>query len=388
MIRVGFVIEGPSFLGSVNYLRNLFSALAQLPGRQVQPVLFAGSQTSEKMLVNFRDAEIVKSTMLDDGTLIARARWRLNRLFPGRDPLLRILLNRHGVKVLSHSGPLRNRSIKTIAWIPDFQHIYLPAFFHKEEHAMRNDDFHAIAHHSDVIVLSSEAARSDLAAFAPAAVSKSRILRFVPAVDTFSDVIPIAELQQKYQFRVPFFYVPNQFWIHKNHKLIMEALVELKAKGIEATVVMTGSTEDYRHPSHISELMAHVEQNGLSESFKVLGLVPYEDLLSLMHHALAIMNPSLFEGWSTSVEEAKALDKIILLSSLPVHLEQNPERGIFFDPTNAHDLTEKMEIVMCQALLAPAAGTKPIFSKYYKTARQNFAKTYEEIVVQCVGSAN
>lgn len=47
---------------------------------------------------------------------------------------------------------------------------------------------------------------------------------------------------------------------------------------------------------------------------------------TLMKHAIAIINPSLFEGGSTTVEEAKSLLKVIILSGIPVHREQNPRR--------------------------------------------------------------
>ena len=36
-----------------------------------------------------------------------------------------------------------------------------------------------------------------------------------------------------------------------------------------------------------------------------LGKVPYSDLINLINQSKALINPSLFEGWSTSIEEAK-----------------------------------------------------------------------------------
>lgn len=81
---------------------------------------------------------------------------------------------------------------------------------------------------------------------------------------------------------------------------------------------------------------------GVEEAFRVLGLVPYAHLATLMRHAVALLNPSLFEGWSTTVEEAKSLGKKIILSELPVHREQAPERGVYFDPRDAPALAEAM----------------------------------------------
>ncbi len=45
-------------------------------------------------------------------------------------------------------------------------------------------------------------------------------------------------------------------------------------------------------------------------------------MLVLLAHAVAVINPSRFEGWSSSVEEAKALGKPLIVSDIPVHREQ------------------------------------------------------------------
>jgi len=61
-----------------------------------------------------------------------------------------------------------------------------------------------------------------------------------------------------------------------------------------------------------------------------------------MKGATALLQPSLYEGWSTLVEEAKALNKFIILSDLPVHKEQIAGNVAFFDPFNATELAEKI----------------------------------------------
>jgi hypothetical protein len=63
-----------------------------------------------------------------------------------------------------------------------------------------------------------------------------------------------------------------------------------------------------------------------------------------MKHAQAIIQPSLFEGWSTVVEDAKAMNQTIILSDLRVHKEQTDdyEPKLFFNPNNENDLVEKM----------------------------------------------
>jgi hypothetical protein len=56
----------------------------------------------------------------------------------------------------------------------------------------------------------------------------------------------------------------------------------------------------------------------------------------------AVLNPSRFEGWSTTVEEAKTLQRLLLLSDIPVHREQSPQFGKFFHPDDVEKLAELM----------------------------------------------
>jgi glycosyltransferase involved in cell wall biosynthesis len=61
-----------------------------------------------------------------------------------------------------------------------------------------------------------------------------------------------------------------------------------------------------------------------------------------MRACTAIINPSLSEGWSTTVEEAKSLGVPMLLSDLRVHREQAGDGADYFDPEVAGQLASLM----------------------------------------------
>ena len=69
-----------------------------------------------------------------------------------------------------------------------------------------------------------------------------------------------------------------------------------------------------------------------------LGFIDRSDQLALMSAAEFIIQPSLFEGWGTVVEDSKVLDKTVLLSDIPVHQEQKSEKCRLFDPTSSDEL--------------------------------------------------
>ncbi|MEJ2393044.1 MAG: glycosyltransferase, partial [Gammaproteobacteria bacterium] len=138
----------------------------------------------------------------------------------------------------------------------------------------------------------------------------------------------------------------------------------------------------YRQPEFFEKLMDYANECGAAENFRVLGIVPINDLFGLMHNSISMINPSLFEGWSTSVEEAKSLGKRIILSDIPVHREQAPGGGEFFDPESAQELAEAMwrlwtvhDPVTDERLEVQAAEALP-------QRRIAFAEKYQDIVLQ------
>jgi len=61
-----------------------------------------------------------------------------------------------------------------------------------------------------------------------------------------------------------------------------------------------------------------------------------------MRQSVCVLNPSLFEGFGLSVDEANCLGKRVLLSDLPVFREQAHPDAAYFEPTRLSELVEKM----------------------------------------------
>ena len=230
----------------------------------------------------------------------------------------------------------------TIGWIPDFQHVHLPEFFGQSDLDRRNTTYRRLAEKATVVMLSSEAARDDFAKFVPQYAGKSRVVPF-PSLLAFAELAEDPTATRK-KFNLPekFALVANQFWAHKNHRLVIEALGLLKRKGIDLPVVMTGLPSDHRDPANknFSALLQAIAAAGLNSQITILGLAPYDDLVNLMRTAALIIQPSRFEGWSTVVQDAVALGRPLLCSDIDVHREQVPKALDFFPTDRAEVLAE------------------------------------------------
>lgn len=387
MIRVGLAL-GASWLGSVNYYRNLLHAICALPDRKIEPVLLLGERGDIGILEGLPPVEVIRSRWLDPLT----PRWAVRKVwqqtFAG-DPFLERFLRAHGIDVLSHSDFLgRHARLPAICWIGDFQHRQLPQFFKRSERLYRDRDFRMQCRHATRILLSSHDAQRALASFEPSCVGKSRILQFVAQPDVGGEPTELLSLQQRYSFGGPYFHVPNQFWAHKNHQLIFDALAILKGRGERVQVISTGATDDYRQPRYFEQLMARAEALGVLDSFRTLGVIPYADLIGLMINAVALLNPSRAEGWSTSVEEAKSLGKRIILSDLPVHREQAPPDGVYVDPDDEQGLADAMWRVW--TTFDPAVDRERSTSARRELPGRvrAFADGYQDIVLEALATAS
>ena len=341
MIKVGFIgAVSKEWMGGLNYFNNLLFAIDSLNNKELQIFVFVGKKTDEDIKNMFkRYGTVIEDRIFDRKSL----KWFLMKLEQKifkTNFLLENILKKYDIQVLSHSSITKFKNIKTINWIPDFQHIHLPQMFSKKEIENRDKSFIQIIKESDVVVLSSFDALKDLRKFSSEYQNKARVLQFVSQPN--SRYFELNEndknnVLKKYDIKDEFFYMPNQFWKHKNHMTVFTAINELKKDGIQICIVCTGHLADYRNKTYIDEIKNFIKINNLEKNIKLLGLVEYEDVFALIKFSKAVINPSLFEGWSSTVEECKSVEKNMILSDLDVHKEQYPN-ATFFERNSVESL--------------------------------------------------
>ena len=346
MIKVGFIGSvSKEWMGGLNYFKNLLFAINSVEKKELEVFVFVGKKIDIETKRMFQEyATVIEDSVFDRKSI----KWFLSKIEKKifkTNILLENILKKHNIQILSHAAITNLKNVKTINWIPDFQHIHLPQMFSEKEIQNRNNNFLKLIRDSDLIVLSSFDALKDMKKFAPNYEDKARVLQFVSQPN--SRYFELGEhdkslLLQKYEIKDDFFYIPNQFWKHKNHMMIFEAISELKKDGIEINIVCTGYLGDYRNKTYIDDAREFIKSNNLEDNIKLLGLVDYEDVFALIKFSKAVINPSLFEGWSSTVEECKSVGKNMILSDLDVHKEQYPN-AVFFKRDSIESLKEVLK---------------------------------------------
>jgi glycosyltransferase involved in cell wall biosynthesis len=350
MIKVGFWFDAPfEYTGGLNYIANLLHALNSVNRGEVRPYVFFANNAPDDVVRRFeRYATVILTPILQRKTFAWFIHKLAYKLF-GSMVMVNVLLKKQCINVLSHAWTpyLGRRPLKVISWIPDFQYLHLPEMFPNLDADRESRINRQIATHADAVIVSSVNALGDLLGLlSGCAKPPVEVLRFVSQPFTASNqILPsLDQLKKKYCIPGKFFVLPNQFWAHKNHEVVLRALALAKNAGLSMTVLMTGNTKDYRLKGapYFDGLRDRITELGIHNEARILGLIDYNDLLVLMRTCVGFINPSRFEGWSSSVEEAKSLGKPILMSRIPVHIEQAPAHGAYFDCDDADKLCELM----------------------------------------------
>ena len=344
-IRLGLVyIWGNNWLGGKYYLENLLIALNTLSDEKKPQVnLYCLDEVTYKEFQKNTGYPYLEHTIVKIKTGFLYRAWR---------KLLSVLSIKDARNVdmfplLSEDDLVFPLSIgsqpeKMISWIPDLQEKYFPQYFSKKELIARDTNIRHTCKQGIPIVFSSYDSRNDYLKFYPEfANHPTYVVHFAVNHPDFSD-IDITTLKCKYGIKKPYLVCANQFWQHKNHLFLFKAFKKAQEIGLDMQLVCTGKMEDYRRPEYIVEIEKYLHKNDMGDSVLILGVIDKKELLCLMKDSYAVVQPSLFEGWNTTVEDCKDMNKFVFLSDLPVHREQIDKNVCFFDPYDENDLVQKL----------------------------------------------
>jgi glycosyltransferase involved in cell wall biosynthesis len=330
-LKIGVLdLTNAGWLGGLSYTHMIIHSLAAVC-RDGDADLCAFTLGNNRLPEGVTNVEVIRVEAPSAGRIVRGGR----RLLPIPDPSNPFWLSKkHGIDVVlpALTIPRFRFGTRCLGWIPDFQHVHHPEFFQPAELRRRDQHFATLASEGDGLILSSQDAYRDFQAFAPSARTRPVVLPF-PSIFAFKPPTgDSGSAVTKYHLPDKFALVVNQFWAHKNHKIVVGALQILRDRGVIVPVVMTGLPNDPRDPqnSTLSNLLQQIAVSQLQNQITILGRVPYADLISLMRSTALFIQPSRFEGWNTTVQDMKALGRPMVCSDIAVHREQASDCLGFF----------------------------------------------------------
>ena len=237
-----------------------------------------------------------------------------------------------------------------IDFIPDYQYYHYPENFSKEEYEIKAANDKKMASGPYPLVLTG---RSNLDDFRKFVSDEKKNIYLIPFIADSEKIIRsldddyIAEVCKKHDVTPGrFIMTSNQFWMHKNHITVLKAM-RLLGDAIPEDVkfLFTGQLVEYRTDSYIGQIREQLESPDIKDRCVCTGYLDRREQLALMKASGFVIQPSLFEGWGACLDDARVLDKQVILSDIPVNHEHDSEKCTYFDPHNEHELAEKIKEV-------------------------------------------
>jgi glycosyltransferase involved in cell wall biosynthesis len=234
--------------------------------------------------------------------------------------------------------------------IHDLQHRIQPEFPEVSangEWECRENYYRDAVRHATLLVTDSEVGKEDLLQHYGghgATPNRIKVLPFLPASYLAKDVsnTELERVRTKYVLPARFFFYPAQFWVHKNHGRIVEALGSLRQRGVRITMVFCGSHSGELRERNFREVMSRVEALSLGDDVRCLGYVAEEDMSGLYAAAHALIMPTFFGPTNIPVLEAWALGCPVLSSDIRGIREQAGDAAVLVDPRSVHGIADGM----------------------------------------------
>jgi glycosyltransferase involved in cell wall biosynthesis len=231
------------------------------------------------------------------------------------------------------AGRLRRKNLITTVWdlchrdFPEFPEVRAGGEFESRESILRSHVTRAVA----VVVDSEESARRMERSYGVDA-ERLIVLPFLPSPALSSSAArETDEVLAEHALEAGYLFYPAQFWPHKNHVRLLEAVAIRRMMGQHERIVFAGADK-----GNLQHVMTVAERLGIAPSVHVLGYVDDLDLRGLYLGAKAVVMPTYFGPTNLPPLEAWATGRPLIY---PKHLgAQVGAAGLLFDVDDADSL--------------------------------------------------
>jgi glycosyltransferase involved in cell wall biosynthesis len=226
---------------------------------------------------------------------------------------------------------------------PHFPEVSANGLWEELEYLFRNG-----ARDATLLLADSEVGKEDILHFyGPYGVTpdKVKVLPYLPACYLAMEVSVSERQRVRTLYYLPerYLFYPAQFWPHKNHVRIVQALGLLKReRRVKVSVVFCGSYSEEIRERTFHKVMSLASQLGVEKQIHYLGYVPDEDMSGLYAEAVALVMPTFFGPTNIPILEAWAFGCPVLTSDIRGVREQVQDAGVLVDPCSVEALTDGM----------------------------------------------
>lgn len=350
MKKIAVYLTGrPNNGGSYQYWMAVLKALAQIDRSKYQVTVYSPYEdwknTADKLGVNFRliynNLNIIQKILVY-GFPRLMPRCMIRKFSILWDPFIKELKQDKPDLWIGQTTAIGEELLRIPTIIPifDLMHRYRQDISELQEKYKEREKLYIYqCKHAAMILVDSEVGKQHVLEcygnVAERLTDKIRILPFIPP-----DYIYEGKECSKFSHEIfdKYIFYPAQFWTHKNHKRLLEALKQLKNKGIIVNLILVGSEQNNERA-----VVDLIDDYGLQDQVKILGYVNNSEMIYLYRHARALVMPTLFGPTNIPQLEAFELECPVATSKIYGIPEQVGDAALLFDPENVDEIAESIE---------------------------------------------
>lgn len=210
--------------------------------------------------------------------------------------------------------------------------------------------------------------------------SKVSVLPYVAPKYIFNKELS-TDIRKKYNIKGRYIFYPAQFWKHKNHVNLIEAINIVKSIIHDVKLVLSGSTRY----SGYGKALELIKKYSLEDNVIILGYVPEEDIVPLYEEAEMMVMPTFFGPTNIPPLEAMALKCPMAVSNIYGMKEQSGEAALYFDPNSSDEIAQCiLDILNDSNIKSNLIENCSLELK--KHSNENFYKQLYEIIIKVINN--
>lgn len=220
--------------------------------------------------------------------------------------------------------------------IHDLMHRYEARFAENRAYADPDALFSRICKGANGILVDSEVGKRQLMESYGPFAAPVHVLPYIPPEHIYDESLlePDPHLDQIVA-SVPerFLFYPAQFWEHKNHVRLIDAVIEAADRQPDIHLVLAGAPKN-----HYAAVLSHIEETRASDRVTLLGFVSDAVKVALYRKARALVMPTFYGPTNIPPLEAFELGCAVLASHVYAMPEQLGDAALYFDPTSVDEM--------------------------------------------------
>jgi glycosyltransferase involved in cell wall biosynthesis len=217
----------------------------------------------------------------------------------------------------------------TVVW--DLQHRlqpYFPEVSAGSTGFIREDVYRSLLRRASLVIAGTETGRDEIRHFYGVAPERIRILPHPTPSFALAAAGGSVGSRPASAPAGDYLYYPAQFWPHKNHVNLLEALRLLRERdGLPLALALSGA--DHGNLAFVKDAASRL---GVADAVRWLGFVPRDDLVGLYRHAFALTYVTFFGPENLPPLEAFALGCPVVASDVAGAREQLGDAALLVDP--------------------------------------------------------